>query len=186
MSCEIDSNSFTGFDAWAADKNASLDNPPEDISSLRQNIFSMAECLSEKIRSLKNLSTSQAMTQLQIAKVNQDIENEKKNIITAEERLSFVKRPAETTSFYASWFPMERPLKPISKPILIAISVFLTLASLRYSISHINAALVGLYAYVMTNFPAVGAFVSQLSMPFWVILITFIAVVIYFTNTKKQ
>ena len=109
-----------------------------------------------------------------------------KNIITAEERLSFVKRPAETTSHYASWFPMERPLKPISKPILIAISVFLTLAALRYSLSNVKLALVDLYAYITTTFPALGGFMSQLSMPFWVILVTFIAVVIYFTNTKKQ
>ena len=85
-------------------------------------ILSTINCLNENISNISTLSTADAELQMKNLQLQQNIDQEKKNVEIAQQRLNTVKAPV--TSFYESWFPIERPLKPSSVPILL----FLTAA----------------------------------------------------------
>jgi len=166
-----------GFDSWKTARNAALDANP-NIDAERTNIFSMASCLEDRISSLSTLSTDDAKLKLDIANLETEIKAEEANVATAKQRLDLMKGPI---SNYASWFPIGRPLRPMSKPILIGISIFIILISFSYLRSLIHMRIPGEFL----AFPAIAALLGQLTPAFWLVFVTLIGVIIYFTRSKK-
>ena len=185
MACTADITSkidtATNFGIWKATRDTALSAATSTtIDAERVNVFSMAGCLESRISSLSTISTDDAKIQLDIANLNEEIKAEKANVATAQQRLALTKGPA--ISHYASWFPMGRPLRPLSKPILIGVSIFITLCSLSYFFRLVDVT--GILSY-LNAFPAIAAFLGQLTPAFWLILVVLIGVVIYFTTSKK-
>jgi hypothetical protein len=183
MVCTTDTSAVIdtagSFNTWKAARNTALEAPSPDIDAERKTIFSMASCLEDRISNLSTLSTDDAKLKLDIANLEKEIKAEEANVATSKQRLELMKGPI---SNYTSWFPMSRPLRPITKPILIGIGVFMILISVTYLRSIVR---VGDSSYLLTTFPALAAILGQLTPAFWMVFITLVGVIIYFTRPKK-
>jgi len=60
-----------------------------------------------------------------VKELTKRLENRKNDVQIAHDRASMVLRPELTASYYDGWFPIHRPLKQISVPILIGAATFL-------------------------------------------------------------
>ena len=140
-------------------------------------IFNTGNCLDEKIRGLSTLATADSNTQLQIESLQKQIDDEKKNIEIATERLRTVKH--RQTSYYESWFPMERDIRPRSYSILIGISAAVCFISIAYLFQ-----LMGIYIFVQRIGSSydlgLAVIIQQFTISFWVVLAALIGVVLYF------
>ena len=124
---------YTAFNTWKDSKNAALDSSTTSVDALdvlKKEIFDTTNCLNDKIRGLSTLSTADANMQLTAESLTQKIKAEKKNIDVAKERLQHITEPH--ISHYASWFPIERPLTPISFNILLGLSTVMCCTSIAY------------------------------------------------------
>lgn len=166
------------YDTWKSVTQASLDSATPDIPSLQTNIFNTANCLNEKIRNLSTLSTADSNTQLQIEDIQKQIADEKKNLEIAGQRLASLKN--NETSYYESWFPIERDIRPGSAAILLAISVALSFISLGYILQLMNVYIfVKYFGPTATGFD-ISAILGQFTIAFWILLVVLISVVLYF------
>ena len=170
---------YTTFNAWKATTNAALEAPavtPVQLDALKKEIFDTTNCLNEKIRGLSTLSTADANMQLTTESLNQKIKAEKANIDVAKERLQRITEPR--TSFYASWFPIERPLKPISSHILLGLSTVMCFVAIAYLLQTMGL-------YILLRYVA-SLDKSSINMPtiltalFWIALIVGAGFAIHF------
>jgi len=74
-------------------------------------------------------STDLSVAEQQIKNLNSQIATLQKDVEISKDRATMVARPEATASYYDSWFPLNRPLKHLSVPILIGFAtLFFTLA----------------------------------------------------------
>ena len=173
--------SKTAFNAWKATSDTFLNSSQTaaQISELQADIFNTGNCLDEKIRGLSTLATADSNMQLQIESIQKQIDDEKRNIEIATERLSTVKD--RKGSYYEGWFPIERDIRPRSYSILIGISAAICFISIAYLFQ-----LMGIYIFVQhigagSGFDlGLAGLVQQFTISFWIVLATLIGVVLYF------
>jgi hypothetical protein len=176
------------FDGWKNGKELALSSDPlgtpprrlptpAEIPAIQVDIFNTGNCLEEKIRGLTGLATADSNTQLHIESLQKQIADEKRNIEIAKERLSTVKD--KQTSYYESWFPIERDIRPRSYSILIGISAALCFISIAYLFQ-----LMGIYIFVQRIGSSydlgLSALMQQFTISFWIVLAALIGVVLYF------
>jgi hypothetical protein len=178
------------FATWKSTTAASLATspPPRDVSGIEQSVFSVTNCLQEKINILKNMSTTDAEAQTKITAIEQKIETEKKNVQVSTDRVAYARNPVASVSYYQSWFPIDRPLKPLMMPILIGISVFVSMASFAYLLACANIFLLveyksnGTFLRDMGLEPYVTFLATQFTISFWIVLAVTIGLIIYITK----
>ena len=185
--CTTDINahiaSQQSFIAWKATTSAALETTltPAQLLTIQTDIFGTSNCLDEKVRNLSALSTTDSAVQLEIENLQQQIDAEKKNVEIAQQRLASLKH--KETSFYESWFPMTRPLRPTSVPILLGISASICYIALSYLLR-----LMGIYIFIKgpTMSVSTGSFdlLSQFTTSFWIVLLALVVVVLYYTLRK--
>jgi hypothetical protein len=174
------------FGAWKTVTDTTLntiqstDKPtPMQQSELVQaedDIFKTFACLQQKQGSLSNVSNDIQKAQEQILALQSSIEAEQNNVDIAKDRVAYIRNPEEHTSFYESWFPMDRPMRARSVPYFIGITVFFVVAGVLLIVTFSNRMLtVGPLAslYIRTRGwlgPSLGA-----------ALLVIIGVVWYFT-----
>ena len=166
------------YDAWKSATQASLDSATPDIPSLQSSIFNTANCLNEKIHELSTLSTTDSNTQLQIENIQKQIADETKNLEIAGQRLASIKN--KETSYYESWFPIERDIRPGSAAILLAVSVAFCFISVAYLLQLMNVYIFVKYLGTSMYGFNISAIFAQFTIAFWVVLIALISVVLYF------
>jgi hypothetical protein len=108
----------TSFFNWL---NSSNKNCPKS-----QDVF---QEIIKKINLNTNPSTDIYNSQVEIAELKKVFEARKLDVEVAKDRATMVQRPELTASYYDGWFPIGRPLKRLSVPILIGFATFfITLA----------------------------------------------------------
>jgi len=112
----IDENSFFN---WLNTGDKSCPTPEQVL-----------EKLAETTSSNSNESTTIYQTEQEIHSLKKIFEAHKADVEVAKDRAAMVLRPEITASYYDSWFPIGRPLKQISVPILIGFATFFTTLSL--------------------------------------------------------
>lgn len=130
------------FTAWKTTTSTTLnaiqstDRPTltqqAELVQAEADIFATLSCLQKKQGSLSTVSNDIQQAQEQILKLQDAIEAEQNNVEIAKDRVAYIRAPEEHTSFYESWFPMDRPMKPGSVPILIGITVFFVVAGVLF------------------------------------------------------
>jgi len=181
------------FSTWQRAKDTALTSATSStLPAIEQEIFKTLNCVQGKITILTNLSTNDANTQTTIAYLDKEIAKENELAAIAKERLKHIKNPG-IVSYYQSWFPLERPLRSQTIPVLIGISVFVSLMAFAYLLAtvniyifirHISASsleeelaklgLLGVFQFVMTQF----------TMSFWLVVAALIAVILYYYYNK--
>jgi len=84
----------------------------------------ISDCIAKKTKCIADLGTTIAGSHESILTLKELIQTEKAGLQITKERLSYVRAPDQSTSFYQSWFPLDRPLKLISIPILLGFVFF--------------------------------------------------------------
>lgn len=147
-------------------------------------IFNTIGCLQEKISQLSSTTNAIQGAQQQVLSLNDQIKNEEANVAIARDRVAYIRNPEQHTSFYESWFPMDRPMRTGSVPIFIGVTVFLMIFTLLIVLSlmgvNITFALPQMTAAPSPLFLILGS-ITTLE---WVLIVTLISVVIYFMNRK--
>ena len=154
------------------------------LVAAQADIFNTVSCLQEKISQLGSTTNAIQGAQQQILSLNDQIKNEEANVAIARDRVAYIRNPEQHTSFYESWFPMDRPMRTGSVPIFIGITVFLMIFTLLVVLSlmgvNITFALPQMKAAPSPLFLILGS-ITTLE---WILIVMLISVVIYFMNRK--
>jgi hypothetical protein len=173
------------IDTWRNSHQLASTNaaaPDEWIAQLGQkeaDVGGMVFCLQEKI--VESTNTPSDIANLQRANLEKGDLLKKKSaeVEIARERVDLVRGTAKRTSYYESWFPIDRPLRPASIPVLIGISLFtltmcfgfvLTLLGikLKFEIPFLTAMF---YKYQAGRTAGAGTFGQQFTPAFWIVTV---------------
>lgn len=146
-------------------------------------IFNTAACIQEQLTKLGSTTNQIQKAQQSILSIQQQIDAAEADVAIARDRVSYIRHPEQHTSFYESWFPIDRPMHSGNVPIFVAITVFvivfsllvlLSLLGMNISIST-SPVFMGVITYIMSQF-------TYLTLA----LVILVALVIYYFMSMKQ
>jgi hypothetical protein len=100
------------------------------MGMLEANLSSLFECLQSTILNKQAKMSQLYDLQTQLADKEKEAKDKEAIAATALERAETVRDPYANTNRWESWFPLHRPMKQTSVPVLLAISVFLLVVSI--------------------------------------------------------
>jgi hypothetical protein len=86
----------------------------------------MAACLAEQSASINTIQTTNANLFTQQTNLQAAIEQRQTDIQIAQDRALLALDPNYNRTYYDGWFPMTRPLRESTVPVLIGFSLFFT------------------------------------------------------------
>ena len=147
-------------------------------------VFDTAACIQEKLTALGSTTNHIQTAQQDILRLNKEIAEAEADVAIARDRVAYIRNPEEHTSFYESWFPINRPMQRENVPYFIGVTMFLLIFSLLVGLS-----LIGVNINVAMN-PALVYFIQRIVSQFtWLTLILFLILVFavyYFVNQKQS
>lgn len=171
------------FDRWKSETSTRLNaaSSASELASLEATIYATVGCLQEKIAGQRTVSSDIATTQTNILKLQDSLQEQQETIQISKDRLSYLKDPEMHVSYYQSWFPMGRPMKEITVPILIGFSTFMTIASFGYLL------FLGNIHFILRTPPAspdspFARIFAQFTPAFWLLFAVSTGVIIYLTK----
>jgi hypothetical protein len=90
------------------------------------------DCISSQALSAANIVTDMSMKQSDLDNVKTTIKQRENDVKITQDRANIARNPELTRSYYDGWFPINRPLKHYTIPILIALSIFFFILSFLY------------------------------------------------------
>jgi hypothetical protein len=146
-------------------------------------IFDTAACIQEKVSSIGGITNQIQKAQEDILRLNREIIEAEADVAVARDRVAYIRNPEENTSFYESWFPIDRPMQHTSVPYFMGVTVFLTVFSLLVLLSLLG---VNINVELSQTFLL---FVQRIMAQFtWATLILFLMMlfIIYYFVFKQQ
>ena len=190
---DLDLRDPTPFNKWKSTITTTVNqigaNPTgtvDDITNLNnisKDIANHMSCINEQTSFFKNSGTYEYYIQLDIDNINQTIAQRIKDVGVTQDRAILARNPGLTQSYYDSWFPVSRPLKQYTIPILIAFSLFFVSMTFFYFLT-----LMGIDMQLFVRIPqSMGGLHPQTAWtirnkPFWgmaVVAITLLGLTIY-------
>jgi len=157
-------------------------NELEGLLTLEHQINTATQCIVSAINTLSTSSTDVATMQVEVLNKTKQLTDAEKDISLAKDRVAYIRHPEQNTSNYESWFPLNRPMNPLSLIIIATISIFL---GMFYLLMLLSAFDMDLIFYTTPNTGVSPFFMwlrQQLTLSFWIVLIVLISVVIYFVK----
>jgi len=132
---------LASYNTWK--KNTSDDInllKPGDVDYLKLtshaiNIYKVSECLRIKMETVNSSQTDLNSLNAAISILDKKIEERKNDVEVAKERAALTKNPEKMRSYYDGWFPIDRPLKHYTIPVLIGVSLFMITLTFFYFMS---------------------------------------------------
>jgi len=143
----------TSFNAWKTVTSGNLNsissaaaagsispstNESSSLSTTSADIFATTACIQEQITKLGSTTNNIQAAQTNILDLKEQIEDAKEQAAIAHDRVAYIRHPEQHTSFYESWFPIDRPMHVTSIPVFMAITVFLFIFALLIVLSAIG------------------------------------------------
>ena len=147
-------------------------------------IFNTVACLQEQISQLGGTTNGIQDAQQQILSLNDEIKNEQANADIARDRVAYIRNPEQHTSFYESWFPMDRPMRLGSVPIFIGVIVFLFIFIVLILLALAGANITFQLPPAATGSNTFFDMVGKIPTIGWIVMVVLSIVVIYFVNRK--
>lgn len=128
------------FDAWKTSITLDLTamTTATQLSTKGAAVSAMARCL----QGLRTIASSSATLGATLSKTQEEltsaIEQTEQDIQVAKDRAVLAKFPDYNRSYYDSWFPLDRPLRKQTVPILIGVSLFLACMTLLSILSFLR------------------------------------------------
>jgi hypothetical protein len=135
----------TTFNAWKAITSGNLNsisssaaagnidpspNESSVLSTASADIVATSSCIQEQINKLGSTTNNIQSAQSAILDLNKEIEEAKAQVAIARDRVAYIRHPEQHTSFYESWFPIDRPMHVTSVPAFMGITIFLFIFAL--------------------------------------------------------
>lgn len=178
------------FQTWYGNTNSFfqtqalvVEPTPDELKELADRaieIESHTKCIEQKTSELRASPTNLSNAQATEATLNKTIEQRRRDVQIAKDRAALAANPELTRSYYDGWFPLDRPMRPISIPILIAFSLFFFSLGL-----FITMGLLGVNIMMFRReLPALSGTSSQqgFGWPFWgmtAVAVTLLSLTIY-------
>ena len=176
-------SSQDNFNRWKSETDRKLNaaSTTSELASLEAEVFATTGCLQEKIANQNRVASDISTRQANILRLQDSLQDQQETIQISKDRLSYLKDPEMHVSYYQSWFPMGRPMKEITVPILIGLSVFMTIASFGYLL------FLGNIHFILRTPPAspdspLARIFAQFTPAFWLLFATSTGVIIYLTK----
>jgi hypothetical protein len=133
------------YNSWKTNQSSNINllmakmSPSNDdylaLTATAININGLSNCLNNKFATVISVQTDLATNQSTIANLDKTIEERKNDVEVAKERAALTKNPEKMRSYYDGWFPIDRPLKHYTIPVLIGISLFMITLTFFYFMS---------------------------------------------------
>lgn len=95
------------------------------VVALQKDVSATTACIASKFNAVAGTSSDIFRLETQLAENEAILAQRKKDIEVARDRALNQRYPERTKSYYDGWFPLTRPLKHLTIPILIGVSLFL-------------------------------------------------------------
>jgi hypothetical protein len=171
-------NTNTFFQTEAL-KQQPNENDLKALVEKAQQIESYKKCVEQRANALRTSPTNLSNIQATEANLDKTIEQRRKDVQIAKDRAALAVNPELTRSYYDGWFPLDRPMKPISVPILIAFSLFFFSLGLFITMGLLGVNIMMFRRQLPTPTSGYG---TGFGTPFWImsaIAVTLLALTIY-------
>jgi len=100
------------------------------FATLSADIFNTTACIQSQIANLSGTSNDIHTVQQEILDINDEITKAQEELDIARDRVAYIRHPEQHTSYYESWFPIDRPMHKSNIPIFIGVILFVFLFSI--------------------------------------------------------
>lgn len=102
-----------------------VDTLNEVANTIAIDVNNHLNCVNQMGTNSGTLATEVAMMQSSMDDLDAAIKEREHDVQITHDRAAMARNPEMTRSYYDGWFPLSRPMKHYSVPILIGISIFL-------------------------------------------------------------
>lgn len=95
------------------------------LQKMEEEFQTISKCVSSEMNSRQDISSKLYDLQQEVNKKQKLLKEMEVNTDIAKERQDVVTNPYDSTTRWEGWFPLHRPLKQSSIPVLIGLSIFL-------------------------------------------------------------
>lgn len=173
--------------ASANTKNGQL-SPGEqaELETLQRDIYNTLACLQEKHTAAAGTNNSINAAQARILELQEQLKSREEEIQIAKDRVAYIRDPDARPSYYQSWFPMDRPMRPASVPIFIGIIVFLSMFLFLglLSLIGVDFSIVAMQGSATLRF--IQWFRMQLTPLFLLLAIALVSTFLYYYSRKMR
>jgi len=144
-SIQNDIANTTNFSAWVSRVTAivarisGLQQPTIDdintMTTLAQDIKDHQDCITATSNNSANILADDITNAQTLDSINGAIKQRTHDVTISHDRAQIARNPERNRGYYDGWFPISRPLKHYTIPVLIAVSLFLFSLSLFYLLS---------------------------------------------------
>jgi hypothetical protein len=152
--------------------NSALDKPNHGKvwNDLKPDINQSLACLTAKLDYYSGSMT----VPYEIMDVNESIVNKQASVQIAKDRAASLQNVNSKVSYYQSWFPLARPLKHSSLPILIGLTLFMFVLLFGYLLALIGVEIKLAFPYIESIF-GIRSFSDLVSKPILLLIILCVA-----------
>jgi len=158
----------------------------QTIQTIQAETQRVLDCINDKIGAIGASTNTIFNGQYDIADLEAEIAQEQASIDIAKQRLESIRNPEKHTSPYQSWFPIDRPIQPITLIVLMSLTIFISVFLLLMVLSAAGIDLTIITAVSTTSPINRYGFMywlrSQLTTSFFVLAAILLAVIIYFVK----
>lgn len=126
----ISSQAGADFSNRTAAANERLNKYISQLQLFEQRTETMMQCVQNDILQRQEISSKIYSKQKDLENKRKELEEKEQIAKDAKERARLLKDPYAKTSIWESWFPLGRPLKQESVPVLLSLSIFFLTLSL--------------------------------------------------------
>lgn len=95
------------------------------LSSVTSELLDTTACIQEKLTALGGTTNLIQTAQEDMLRLKNEIIEAEADAAIARDRVAYIRHPEEHTSYYESWFPIDRPIQRNTVPYLMAVTVFI-------------------------------------------------------------
>ena len=119
-------------------QNGSVPPSPQEannFATLSADIFNTTACIQAQLSKLSATSNTISSIQQEILSTSDAILEAEADISISRDRVAYIRHPERHTSYYESWFPLDRPMHLGNVPFLVGATVFVLLFGLLLILS---------------------------------------------------
>jgi hypothetical protein len=119
-------------------QNGSVQPSPTEsntFATLSADIFNTTACIQSELTNLAGTSNTISQMQQEILSTNDAIVQAEADISISRDRVAYIRNPEQRTSYYESWFPLDRPMHVGNVPFFVGATVFILLFGLLLILS---------------------------------------------------
>lgn len=173
------------FPSWASHKDGAVSVATDaDLTVLQNQIDAYITCLDSKLGVIRGSSTTASTDMEYILALERRIKEREEEVLIAKDRARIAREGPMSPSYYESWFPLGRPMKPILVPVFLGLSVLFLLIALFYALSMTT----GITFTVLYPTPRlkssyeqgqISRILSWFPPSFWILLAIAVAIIYY-------